>query len=221
MNTPYEQWLEDGAEYELEPLELRLRASLEKDAAGKTIAWLLLSDNICLPSLWVTPTGELAVAETEGRNAEMVTFTPERIYLSETLLGGNDATIADLTKHKDKEEDTLPLSLSGAKSEKPKARFCIRSNNSCFNEQCAICGDWGEANLGPEIFVEGTWNYVCEECAMRDAPDLLQIALLARQAFERHLRNEENWFAGEPPTWMVDSMTDNDDLDMDVWGEVA
>lgn len=48
--------------------------------------------------------------------------------------------------------------------------FCVKWNNSATNDPCAICGARTDPAVGPEVFVEGTWALVCEECARKAAP---------------------------------------------------
>jgi hypothetical protein len=66
-------------------------------------------------------------------------------------------------------------------------RLVIKDNNTSCNERCALCGMWDKANIGPAIFVEGTWNFVCDQCAQREAPWLFA----AVQLWQTHEARKE------------------------------
>jgi hypothetical protein len=42
--------------------------------------------------------------------------------------------------------------------------LAIKLNSVAVNDPCAICGDRTDPELGPELFLEGTWALVCYEC---------------------------------------------------------
>lgn len=47
--------------------------------------------------------------------------------------------------------------------ESPKIEF--KHNNCATNDPCAICGERTDPLVGPEPFLEGTWELVCAKCA--------------------------------------------------------
>jgi hypothetical protein len=114
-----------------------------------------------------------------------------------------------------------------------KPQLVIKDNNMGGPDHCALCDRWGDAPIGPAIFVEGTWDIVCDDCAIDIAPGLVEVVWLwereeeKRFQTERHLPKSlggENPFTQEPPAWIVDEMEDmvkrqGDGLDLDVWGE--
>jgi hypothetical protein len=55
-----------------------------------------------------------------------------------------------------------------------KAALVIKNNNTASNDPCALCGDRTDPAVGPELFVEGTWELVCNPCAFYHAPELWQ-----------------------------------------------
>ena len=48
----------------------------------------------------------------------------------------------------------------------------IKLNNAATNDPCAICGERTDPQVGPELFLEGTWSPVCHECGREHAPEL-------------------------------------------------
>lgn len=42
--------------------------------------------------------------------------------------------------------------------------FVINWNNSYVRSICPICFEEHKPSIGPWVFVEGTWDPVCEEC---------------------------------------------------------
>ena len=51
--------------------------------------------------------------------------------------------------------------------------LCIKSNNAGGQEHCGLCNAHTDAASGPEIFIEGTWRVVCDECVEKHDPHLL------------------------------------------------
>ena len=49
----------------------------------------------------------------------------------------------------------------------------IKLNNAATNDPCAICGKRTDPQVGPELFLEGTWSPVCHECGMKYAQPLV------------------------------------------------
>ncbi len=69
-----------------------------------------------------------------------------------------------------------------------KPSLVIKDNNTGCQEPCALCGRWDEATIGPAIFVEGTWNFVCNGCAKDYAPELYEVvSLWERQRTAKNL----------------------------------
>jgi hypothetical protein len=60
--------------------------------------------------------------------------------------------------------------------------LCIKLNNCATNDPCAICGTRCDPDTGPELFLDGTWALVCDECAEREAPELFYLLELYRAA---------------------------------------
>jgi ribosomal protein L37AE/L43A len=85
------------------------------------------------------------------------------------------------------------------------SNLVIKLNNTSMRENCALCGFSDKANIGPAIFVEGTWNFVCDGCAQRVAPELYEIVCDWQRAEEQRLKilskvdTERNPFENEPP----------------------
>lgn len=53
--------------------------------------------------------------------------------------------------------------------------LCIKYNNTATNDPCDICGGRCDPWVGPEMFVEGTWRLVCDDCACKLAPELFTV----------------------------------------------
>ena len=51
--------------------------------------------------------------------------------------------------------------------------LAIRSNNCAVNGVCPVCGDRTDPQVGPELFVRGTYREVCRECGERLNPALM------------------------------------------------
>jgi hypothetical protein len=51
----------------------------------------------------------------------------------------------------------------------------IKYNNTPSNDPCALCGLRTDSSVGPELFAEGTWALVCDDCGARYAPELLAV----------------------------------------------
>ena len=60
--------------------------------------------------------------------------------------------------------------------------LCVKYNNAAKNNPCDICGGRCDPWVGPEVFVEGTWGLVCDDCAHKLAPELFAAVQLARAA---------------------------------------
>ena len=50
----------------------------------------------------------------------------------------------------------------------------IRLSNLQQTEPCAICGKRTEATVGPDLFLSGTYQAVCEDCGLKYAPELVE-----------------------------------------------
>ena len=108
-----------------------------------------------------------------------------------------------------------------------RPQLVMKDNNTSGKDPCALCGRWEEAPVGPAIFVEGTWNIVCYDCALDIAPQLVELHCMWVRAEARrfhaqgnipNLLDGENPFTLEPPPDIRDAMSKGDDLDLDVWG---
>ena len=51
--------------------------------------------------------------------------------------------------------------------------LAIQLNNCATKEPCALCQRIIGTQVGPVMFVMGTWDPVCEDCGKEHAPDLL------------------------------------------------
>lgn len=55
-----------------------------------------------------------------------------------------------------------------------KVKLQIRINSCATNDPCAVCGERTDPNIGPTIFLAGTYEPVCNHCAKRIDPDVYQ-----------------------------------------------
>jgi len=67
----------------------------------------------------------------------------------------------------------------------------IKVSKAEWNGKCALCGGrthrCGGADdswIGPELFVEGTWNEVCCNCGCKEAPELADVLLGVQICFD-------------------------------------
>jgi hypothetical protein len=80
-------------------------------------------------------------------------------------------------------------------------RIVIKNNNCATNDPCAICGKRTDSVVGPELFLEGTWALVCEECGQKYAQSLLLTLETAREAWEisrRGLAARSHYYGQSP-----------------------
>jgi hypothetical protein len=49
----------------------------------------------------------------------------------------------------------------------------IRFNNCATNDPCALCGERCDPRGGPDLFLKGTWNLVCDRCGEETHPALM------------------------------------------------
>ena len=75
----------------------------------------------------------------------------------------------------------------------------IKWNNCAFNDPCAICGGRTDPLVGPEIFVEGSWGLVCNQCARERARELQQAALDSLDGLDEN---------AEPLRWLARYIVD-------------
>ena len=66
-------------------------------------------------------------------------------------------------------------------------RFVLKGNNASFKEGCAVCGGYAEACMPVDIFIEGDFQAVCDECQERFTPDLVRV----RDHFENLARENK------------------------------
>jgi hypothetical protein len=72
------------------------------------------------------------------------------------------------------------------------SRLAIKLNNCASNDPCALCGFRTDPEVGPELFLEGTWALVCYECGDKHAPALVDMLFNTRHAkYERALKREQ------------------------------
>ncbi len=59
----------------------------------------------------------------------------------------------------------------------------IKLNNAASNDPCEICGARTDPEVGPELFLAGSWALVCYECGDKYAPELLRCLLEYRNSY--------------------------------------
>jgi hypothetical protein len=214
--SDYHRLLEHGARYELQltSAKLQLRAELS-GVPGEIETWVLFSEGDNL-AFWVTPGGILAFAQVEGRDIDHIAFTPLVFCLSEPGELMRPATVSDLRR------------MSTNPAQPP--RLWAKENNCNMSEYCALCGGWCEAKIGLSIFVEGTWDSVCDTCAEAAAPALFE-AVCAWHQLQNARRGDSNGnlpkslgggspFTQDPPAGLLNTMPGDDDhFDADFWRE--
>lgn len=52
-------------------------------------------------------------------------------------------------------------------------RLAIKFNNAATNDPCAICGIRTDPEVGPELFLDGTFELVCYDCGRTHSPELV------------------------------------------------
>jgi hypothetical protein len=52
-------------------------------------------------------------------------------------------------------------------------RLVLKYNNAAVNGGCPLCGNRTDPGIPFAIFLEGTWDDVCDQCAMQHAPWLV------------------------------------------------
>jgi len=78
-------------------------------------------------------------------------------------------------------------------------RLAIKLNNCASNDPCAICGDRTDPEVGPELFLKGTWELVCYECGGEYAPELVDMLFYTRHAKnERAIQRQESGGHDDP-----------------------
>lgn len=50
--------------------------------------------------------------------------------------------------------------------------LAIRCNNTAANDPCALCGARTDPSVGPELFLNNTYELVCLDCARQFEPEL-------------------------------------------------
>lgn len=71
-----------------------------------------------------------------------------------------------------------------AKPASTPIKLAIKPNNVCCDEVCAICGNETEPQLPYAIFTVGDFDAVCNDCAAKYDPTLLQTVLRLQDEFE-------------------------------------
>jgi hypothetical protein len=66
--------------------------------------------------------------------------------------------------------------------------LAIKLNNCASNDPCALCGFRTDPEVGPELFLEGTWALVCYGCGEKYAPSLVELLMKLRHAeYEQYM----------------------------------
>lgn len=52
-------------------------------------------------------------------------------------------------------------------------KIVIKENNCSMKEFCALCGESMKNNMPLGLFLDGTWNSVCIECAEKENIDIV------------------------------------------------
>jgi len=60
----------------------------------------------------------------------------------------------------------------------------IRLSNAACNGGCPVCGGRTDPQIGPEVFLRGTWQEVCHECGDRLNPALMESLRKLAPAFD-------------------------------------
>jgi hypothetical protein len=60
--------------------------------------------------------------------------------------------------------------------------LAIKLNNCASNDPCELCGFRTDPEVGPELFLEGTWALVCYDCGEKYAPALVEMLMKLRHA---------------------------------------
>ena len=81
-------------------------------------------------------------------------------------------------------------------------RLAVKLNNCASNDPCAICNDRTDPEVGPELFLDGTWELVCYRCGGEYAPHLVDILLFTRDAKYKRAEEREAVGSHEDP-WAV------------------
>ena len=55
---------------------------------------------------------------------------------------------------------------------KSNNKLAIKDNNLCKESPCAICGLPYEPDYGNTLFLENSWDAVCDDCGIKYAPEL-------------------------------------------------
>jgi hypothetical protein len=80
--------------------------------------------------------------------------------------------------------------------------LAIKLNNCASNDPCELCGFRTDPEVGPELFLEGTWALVCYECGNKHAPELMDLLFYTRHAkYERAMKREQAGSHEDP--WAV------------------
>jgi len=83
-----------------------------------------------------------------------------------------------------------------------KPQLAIYDNNCATNDPCAICGQRTDPEVGPELFLAGTWQLVCYDCGRQYDPELMAQLQTERQEFYNELA--ASWGKVAPQVKLVD-----------------
>ena len=76
------------------------------------------------------------------------------------------------SKKLSKHTNTHTAKKGGGATMRVEGALCIKLNNTHAGTACGLCGGRFDPDVGPEMFIEGTWKLVCHECAGRLNPPL-------------------------------------------------
>lgn len=66
--------------------------------------------------------------------------------------------------------------------EEEAVEFAVKLNREEGTYECALCGNERGAAVGPELYLAGTWELVCDACGRERAPLLAALIELAGAA---------------------------------------
>jgi ribosome-binding protein aMBF1 (putative translation factor) len=91
-------------------------------------------------------------------------------------------------------KNTMTASKSPASTRAAKPiKIAIQDNNCYSRSPCPICGTEIKPDVGPQLFLAGTWEPVCEDCAKIHSPQIFalwQHAQKQRQQLESRRQEE-------------------------------
>ena len=101
----------------------------------------------------------------------------DRYYLTKTMARH---AAAEVRERGGTEEEARAAAEAVYRAEVEKVTLAIKLNNTASNDPCALCGTRTDPDVGPELFLDGTWELVCYECGKQHAPQLVNLLVGAR-----------------------------------------